>query len=231
MIDKMARAELPTLGPTDAARRCQKPKAILLATGLPNPPAQEQVLPIGVVRIGQLVLAVSRPRSTRRWPEDESRAGMGEEFGLDPRYVVIAGYANDYANYVTTREEYETQQYEGGSTLFGPWTEASYRQEFVRLARTMKSGHAAESKAEPVDMRTRNITSVPLDGPDEQPPPEAKPGDAVSRCQETVRAGDLVSVYFWTGSPVNEYRRTRSLPGGRATRSRRRCVASSARGF
>jgi neutral ceramidase len=207
LIDKMARANFPTLGPTDELRRCQKPKAILLATGLPNPPAQEQVLPIGVVRIGQLVLAVA-PAEYTTMAGRRVRAALGKEFGLDPRYVVIAGYANDYANYVTTREEYETQQYEGGSTLFGPWTEAGYRQEFVHLARAMKSGQSGESKAQPVDMRTRNITSVPLDGPDEQPPPEAKPGDAVADARERYAPGDLVTVSFWTGSPVNEYRRT-----------------------
>ena len=57
-------------------------------------------------------------------------------------------------------------------------------------------------------MRTRNITSVPLDGPDEQPPPEAKPGDAVADAKKRYAPGDLVTVCFWTGSPVNEYRRT-----------------------
>jgi neutral ceramidase len=35
-------------------------------------------------------------------------------------YVVIAGPANTYAHYVTTREEYGVQRYEGASTLYGP---------------------------------------------------------------------------------------------------------------
>jgi hypothetical protein len=34
-------------------------------------------------------------------------------------YVVIAGPANTYAHYVTTREEYSVQRYEGASTIFG----------------------------------------------------------------------------------------------------------------
>lgn len=37
-------------------------------------------------------------------------------------YVVVAGPANTYAHYVTTREEYAVQRYEGASTLFGPCT-------------------------------------------------------------------------------------------------------------
>jgi len=35
-------------------------------------------------------------------------------------YVVVAGPANVYAHYVTTREEYGVQRYEGASTIFGP---------------------------------------------------------------------------------------------------------------
>lgn len=35
-------------------------------------------------------------------------------------YVVIAGPANAYGHYVTTREEYGVQRYEGASTLYGP---------------------------------------------------------------------------------------------------------------
>ena len=206
-IDGMARKNFPGLGPTDELRRCQKPKAILLATGLTKPPAQEQVLPIGLVRIGQLVLAVG-PAEFTTMAGRRICAALGKELGLDPRYVVIAGYANDYANYVTTREEYESQQYEGGSTIFGPWTEAGYRQEFVQLARALKAGQPVASKVEPMDMRTRIKKSVSLDGPDEQPPANAKPGDAVADAKERYTPGDLVTVCFWTGSPVNDYRRT-----------------------
>lgn len=37
-------------------------------------------------------------------------------------FVVIAGPANTYGHYVTTREEYSVQRYEGASTLYGPCT-------------------------------------------------------------------------------------------------------------
>jgi neutral ceramidase len=207
LIDQMARANFPGLGPTEQLRQCQKPKAILLATGLPKPPAQEQVLPVGVVRIGQLVLAVG-PAEFTTMAGRRVRAALGKELGVDPRYVVIAGYANDYANYVTTREEYESQQYEGGSTVFGPWTEAGYRQEFVRLARALKEGRPMASSVLPADMRTRIKTSLSLDGPDERPPAGARPGDAIADARQRYRPGELVTITFWTGSPVNEYRRT-----------------------
>lgn len=40
----------------------------------------------------------------------------------DDAYVVVAGPANTYAHYVTTKEEYAVQRYEGASTIFGPCT-------------------------------------------------------------------------------------------------------------
>jgi neutral ceramidase len=207
LIDGIVRTAFPTLTPTEELRKAQKPKAILFATGLPKPPMQEQVLPLGVVRIGQLVLAVG-PAEYTTMTGRRIRAAVAKELGIEPRHVVIAGYANDYAGYVTTREEYESQQYEGGHTLFGPWTEAGYRQEFVRLARALKDGKAVVSKVAPVDMRTRKLKSLSLDGPDEQPPAEGKYGDVVGDAKERYAPGEMVTVSFWTGSPVNEYRRT-----------------------
>ncbi len=205
-IDGLVRTAFPGLSPTDELRKCQKPKAILFATGLPKPPMQEQVLPVGLVRIGQLVLAVG-PAEYTTMTGRRIRAAVARELGIEPRYVVIAGYANDYAGYVATREEYETQQYEGGHTLFGPWTEAAYRQEFARLARAVKAGQPTPSAVEPADMRTRAMTRVSLEGPDERPPARGW-GAPETDARERYARGDLVTVSFWTGSPVNDYRRT-----------------------
>lgn len=36
--------------------------------------------------------------------------------------VILCPYANGYAGYITTPEEYAVQQYEGGHTVFGKWT-------------------------------------------------------------------------------------------------------------
>jgi neutral ceramidase len=207
LIDKMVRATFPELAPTGTLRQCQKPKAVLVATGLAKPPAQEQVLPLEVVQIGQLIVAAG-PAEFTTMAGRRVRAALGKELGVDPRYIVIAGYANDYANYVTTREEYEAQHYEGGSTVFGPWTEAGYRQEFVRLARALKADQPVAPGALPLDMRKRIKMSLSLEGPDERPPAGAKPGDAVTDARERYTAGELVTVCFWTGSPVNDYRRS-----------------------
>lgn len=46
-------------------------------------------------------------------------------------YVVVAGPANTYAHYITTREEYGVQRYEGASTIFGQCTPLSSHGVFV----------------------------------------------------------------------------------------------------
>jgi len=48
-------------------------------------------------------------------------------------YVVVAGPGNTYAHYVTTREEYNVQRYEGASTIFGPFTLEAYIDKYSSL--------------------------------------------------------------------------------------------------
>ena len=54
--------------------------------------------------------------------------------------VVIAGYCNGYTGYVTTPEEYESQTYEGGSTLFGRWTLGAWQTVFEAVTEQPLAG-------------------------------------------------------------------------------------------
>jgi neutral ceramidase len=54
--------------------------------------------------------------------------------------VVALGYANAYAGYVTTPEEYAEQDYEGASTHFGKWTLPAYLTLLKELAGELRSG-------------------------------------------------------------------------------------------
>jgi len=205
-IEALIRLVMPSVKPTPEFIECQKPKAVLIASGLARPPLHEQILPLAVARIGQLVLVIG-PAEYTTMSGRRFRDAVGKELEVDPSHVVIAGYANDFAGYVTTWHEYQLQQYEGGHTLFGPWSEAAYRQEFVRLAKALKSGSTVESSVMPTDMRTLSLKPTPLDGPDEQPPMGAKFGDVVTAPHESYKPGETISATFWTGLPVNEYDR------------------------
>jgi neutral ceramidase len=205
-IDALISLAIPGAKATPEFIECQKPKAVLVASGLAKPTMHEQVLPLAVARIGQLVLVIG-PGEFSTMSGRRFRAAIGAELGVDPRYVVVAGYSNDFAGYVTTWHEYQLQQYEGGHTLFGPWTEAAYRQEFVKLAQALKDQQPVTSQATPTDMRTLSVRQVKLDGPDERNPSDAKFGDVVTPPRERYQPGEAVAATFWTGSPNNAYDR------------------------
>ncbi|KAE9108926.1 hypothetical protein PF005_g12259 [Phytophthora fragariae] len=110
-------------------------KVPLLATGLAKPiPWTPNILPVQIVKIGQFAIAVTsfevttmagrRIRSTVK--EALSNAGVTE--------VELAAISNAYVQYMTTKEEYLVQDYEGASTLFGPNQLAAVQQELSRVA-------------------------------------------------------------------------------------------------
>ena len=106
---------------TEPVKTCQRPKAILLETGTGSPPLQSQIRSITVARIGQLVL-LALPAEVTTMAGRRLRDTVMRELGDWAEHIVLVGYANGYAGYITTPEEYGLQQYEGGHTLHGRWT-------------------------------------------------------------------------------------------------------------
>ncbi len=80
------------------------------------------VLPIQVIQVGTLAI-VGLPFEPTTMVGHRLRAQVRQQLaakGVDT--VVVAGLSNSYAGYLTTREEFEMQHYEGASNEFGPWT-------------------------------------------------------------------------------------------------------------
>ena len=61
--------------------------------------------------------------------------------------------------YVTTREEYQQQAYEGGHTIFGQWTLAAFQTRFA---------HLAEEFCKPFAERTHDKTTRPQPTPQDE---------------------------------------------------------------
>ncbi|MFW6125173.1 MAG: neutral/alkaline ceramidase [Pirellulales bacterium] len=203
-IDALARQVFPIPPPSDALRACHRPKAILFAPGAVEPhPLQPQIQPLGLVRIGQLALVVG-PAEFTTMAGRRIRETVADVLGDSARYVVIAGYANGYAGYVTTKEEYDTQQYEGGHTLYGPWTHAGYGQEFARLAQALAAGRTVDSGPTPRDVRGE-IPSTALGTEPDTVPPGHQFGDVIQQPEGPYRSGETARAVFWTGNPRNGY--------------------------
>jgi neutral ceramidase len=136
---------------------CQGKKPIVAQTGLKKPPWSPRVLPLQLVRIGDLaIIAVPGEFTTM-----SGRRVMGTVMNrLNPvgvRYAVIAGLSNAYAGYVTTHEEYDDQRYEGASTHFGPLTLAAYQQEFEKLAVALSEGTNVDPGPPPEDPQPQSL--------------------------------------------------------------------------
>lgn len=81
------------------------------------------VLPFQVLQIGDLWLATVPGEPTTTVGRRLRRA-LAQKIAASSQtdakpLVVIAAYSNDYTSYITTREEYLEQWYEGASTIFG----------------------------------------------------------------------------------------------------------------
>lgn len=112
-----------------------------LGDASPSPkPWTPQVLPIHLAVIGELALVAVPHEFTTVAGRRLCRTVAAALEAIGVREVVLAGYANAYAGYVTTPQEYELQDYEGASTHFGKWTLPAYQTVFARLAAELVRG-------------------------------------------------------------------------------------------
>ncbi|MEP7325144.1 MAG: neutral/alkaline non-lysosomal ceramidase N-terminal domain-containing protein [Gemmatimonadota bacterium] len=107
---------------------CQSPKRTLL--GLLQGPfvVGEHGLPetaqLTVVRIGDALFASVPAEITTALGRHMKSAMARSASGWTPRYLAVIGLADGFLQYVTTEAEYQRQDYEGGSNLYGPNTGA-----------------------------------------------------------------------------------------------------------
>ncbi|KAF5953675.1 hypothetical protein HYC85_006531 [Camellia sinensis] len=199
--------------PSEEQVKCQNPKPILLDTGEMKEPYDwaPSVLPIQILRIGQLVI-LSVPgefttmagRRLRAAVKMVLTSGGNKEFNSNI-HVVIAGLTNTYSQYVTTFEEYQVQRYEGASTLYGPHTLSAYIQEFRKLAVALVTSQAVEAGPQPPDLLDKQIsllTPVVID----MTPIGVNFGDVKIDVpsNSTFKRGDTVTVTFWSACPRND---------------------------
>jgi neutral ceramidase len=112
--------------------------------GIDNPSAVPQVLPVALMRIGSIaVLGIPGELTTMAGRRLRTTV-LDVMSGSGVRHVALGTYANEYAQYITTLEEYSSQQYEGASTLFGPHTLEAYQQTAAALATAIVQGNAAD---------------------------------------------------------------------------------------
>ncbi|KAM0331583.1 hypothetical protein ACHAQA_003262 [Verticillium albo-atrum] len=197
--------------PTAEQTACQQPKPILLDVGGVDTPYawSPNIVDIQTLRVGQLVIIVGSAESTtmagRRWREAVA-AASGSITGGSP-LVVLGGPANTYSHYVTTREEYDVQRYEGASTFYGRYTLDAYINLTVSNLQHLAPGSTTTPAAgpSPPDNRANSLnfnTGVVADGT----PSGRAFGAVVTAPAASYARGDVVSVKFQGANPRNNLR-------------------------
>ena len=191
---------------TDAVRRCQLPKAVLFETGSSNPPLQSQIRSVTVARIGQLAI-LALPAEVTTMAGRRLRQSVKAQLGDWATDIVLAGYSNGYAGYVTTPQEYDLQQYEAGHTLHGRWTLPAYRQVAAELANSLQQQTVLNAPLAYDDWRGKSpmlkLHNESLDRLAEgtnldQPLPLE---------QRIYTPGETVTTRFYSGNPTAHYNR------------------------
>ena len=197
-----------TLLPQEQA--CHAEKVLLLPTGFVEPePWTARVAPFQIIRIGELAVVATPFEITtmagRRLKEQVLRS-------LAPsgvRFVALSALANEYLHYVTTREEYAVQSYEGGATLFGPDSLAAYSDIFHELTVDLATGRAREPGPLPRDLTNEQVV-LPHDVLFDAPPEGSAFGDVKEQPRPYYHRGELVQAAFWGAHPNNSLAPNRS---------------------
>lgn len=193
------------VNPTPAeVRACQAPKDVFLGSGSQNPPWTPQIMPLQILRIGQLAVTTA-PGEFTIVSGRRVRDAVSAQLGGIATHQILAGYANAYAGYVATPEEYDLQHYEGAATHFGRYTQSAYAQELAKLAAALRTGQPTPSAVQPPALPQNRISVRPgvvLDSP----PLGKSFGSVVTEPAASYARGATVRADFVTGHPNNNLR-------------------------
>lgn len=139
-------------------------RQVMDSGALAGQPWLPQVLPLQLFRIGPILIAASPFEITTVAARRLRRTLLDAMADEGVRHVVVNPYANAYAGYLTTYEEYRVQHYEAGYTVFGPFQLAAVRGVFHELAAALSNG-PAEAGAPPPDVPADLIEGQAFSGP------------------------------------------------------------------
>ncbi|TVY33573.1 Neutral ceramidase [Lachnellula occidentalis] len=199
--------------PTAQQKACQSPKPVLLDVGeLDTPYAwSPNIVDVQSLRVGQFIMIIVPGEATtmsgRRWKTAIAAAATNASITTSTPKVVLGGPANTYAHYLTTREEYGVQRYEGASTLFGPNELDAY----IYLSTSNLKYLAADSTSQPdpgpspPDNRANSldlIAGVVYDSP----ALGSSFGDVTVQPNASYTIGSVVNATFVGANPRNNLR-------------------------
>ena len=194
-----------TSGSSNEQCHMEKPIHLLFNIGANDSnPRAPKILATSLFKIGQLGI-LSAPGEFTVMAGRRVRKVVSSVPNTGIQYTVFSGYSDGYAGYVTTREEYASQQYEGASTHFGPWTCAAFQQEFERLSLKL-----ANPSSEPWPVTEPKVPTKSFEGIDktafilfDDKPLFKSFGSVIKAPNNSYLPLENVSVEFWGAHPNN----------------------------
>ncbi|KAF8756647.1 Neutral/alkaline non-lysosomal ceramidase, C-terminal [Rhizoctonia solani] len=177
-----------TAPPSQEQKQCHYPKPILLNTGYTKFPYawQPDIVDIQMMRVGQFVVLVVPGEFT-------TMAGPGP--------------ANTYSHYVTTREEYGIQRYEGASTIYGPFTLEAYQNLYTGLVSYLADGASSSPPAGPIpEDLTKKAISLQTGVVFDAAPIGKSFGSVLTDVTGSYKRGQKVTATFQAANPRNNLR-------------------------
>ena len=199
-----AGAAIATAAESSIDDKCQYPKPVLFPTGKWG--WTTEILPFQLLRVGNVAIAgvpgemniQAGHRLRTRILASLQKAGV--------EHVIITGLANEYSGYIATPEEYDSQQYEGASTMYGRDTFNAYLQIFGQLADSMAAGRPVDAgPAQPDLAGVPKLTLQTAVVYDDKRLVE-KFGQVFKEPPAVVSRGTTVEAQFRSGHPKNGLR-------------------------
>ena len=189
-------------GLPDADYSCHAEKPILFPVGTTEF-ISNSALPLQIFALGNFAV-VGLPWEVTTTAARRIRHTVQQELrGAGVEYVVVASMTNDFVQYLTTREEYATQQYEGGSTHFGPWTLAAVQQEVRKLSISLRDGLPPPEGVELGRSTPTLLRRLPYIAGDVRPFGRDF-GDVLSDAKQDYASAETVQVRFVGAHPRND---------------------------
>ncbi|PNK60855.1 neutral/alkaline non-lysosomal ceramidase N-terminal domain-containing protein [Psychrobacter sp. FDAARGOS_221] len=185
---------------------CQAEKKVLLPTGKLGWVDSQQ--PVQLMRIGNLAIVAIPGEPTTMVGRRLRQAVLTQlqDTGVDT--VIVNGLANNYSGYVTTREEYALQHYEGASTAYGPYQSNAYLQEYTQLAQAMRDNTAvsnSDNRAPTPQLSDYSFAERPGVSFDDTPPSQHW-GQVLTQPNSSYNTGDTATAVFRGAHPKNNLR-------------------------
>jgi neutral ceramidase len=191
-------------------QECHAEKPILIPTGVAHlningPTMTPQIVPLQVLKIGNLVIAGVPAEVTTMAGRRIKKTILSSLGSIGVHHAVVASLANTYTSYLTTREEYAVQWYEGACTQFGPHELAGFQQEYTKLCDAIADGTDVDPGPTPEDVTGQTVDFTAKVAFDDVPIGKNF-GSVYTQPKTSYARGETVSAVFWGGHPNNDLR-------------------------